>query len=392
MVRDVTPNRLLVWWLRVRSAWGWGASPSSLRRLSRVTRNQWKAILIFELIVLAFVCISTQAQFAGQPSHLTALNESSRLILNYLWPQALLLGFCLALNSIIAHMLDKRATKAARQPNVTRAGFCFSTVISQTHGLFALVGPMRQRARWFRMPLDWDVLVEPGADYYLLTYNPITGYVEQVERQGTQPQARSRAADEPAEQEGAAAADTAGNEATPDERRELKRLARSAGVGWGVDSAGLPVSGAALAIGGLALMAIPFVLLAIRGGSDGAASGDAPTLLTLALLDSLCVIPGVVLGAQAMRVVRAWAHLRGATTAPSEVAEGIQVCWTPYGDWFANGGDMLVAVQVADGEQLLFRVPGYFMHRVRQVSAGVRVTYNALSWRVLDYRPLPASA
>lgn len=388
MVHDVKPNRLLVWWLQVRSAWGWGDSPASLRQLSRVTLNLWKAVVFIALIFLAYCYALTLLPFAGRPFRLTTLHEFVQHSLVYLWPQALVYGGLVVLCFIFAYMFDQRATKAARQPSVTSIGYCYSTVISQMRGLFALVGPMRQQARWFRLPLDWDVAVEPGDDSYWLTYNPVTSYVEQVQRVGTEPWERSRVADEHSEQGYTAIADEAGSEATPVERRELKRLARSAGIGWGVGRAALLANGIELVICGMAIIAMPFILLALHDSITIEASVSMPTLLNLVLLDSTCVVPGVVICARASSVLRVWARLRRATADSPEVVEGLRVCWTPYGDWFARGGDLLVTVQVDDGEQLLFRVPGYFMHRVRQASAGVRVIYDKLSGRVLDYRPL----
>ena len=169
------------WRLRLRALQGWGCDAPELRQWARFYARGVVLLPVFMLAELAlslviFDVFPRLGIGAAQPS--LAMRRSLSL---------LVVGLLLMVVFVYLYLRHSaRAEAGAHQPLATHNGSCFATIQASPQ-FFALIGPAREQAQWFCLPIEWDTVVAPGSDRYELTVNPATGYVEWLRRTGAEP-------------------------------------------------------------------------------------------------------------------------------------------------------------------------------------------------------------
>lgn len=379
----------VAWWrivaLRFRALAGWGLDVPELRRWTRYYALQATYSLVMTVLFPAvFVTMyNLLPRFGIGGSHPKPIS----LILRASVP---LIVICLLFTVISVSMsvLHRRRAKAgASQSLVTFDGHCFAVVSDpMSFRLFALIGVSPQHAQWFHLPIGWDTAIEPGDERFELTYNPVTGFVEQVVRIGAEARVLSRPPENQVAQRRGAVASEDDGEATPAQRREVMQLLRRAGAHWGASTRSMLALGLTLLFASVFYEVAPVVMMTTVQANPGQSRpSDIQTLgifgVILAAVGIACLIYGV-------RIMRVWARFRRSDALASAMLLGDQICWTPKGSRHGTADNCLALVQADDGSRLVFRIPRKWRHRLWRRAGRVYVTYNAVSGHVLDYRPM----
>ena len=373
-----------VWRLRQRaSSLGWGENIPTLRQNGR-----WHArMTLFGLAIPALLAVLVYT-----PASLGMIRPPLTLAATIrAWLPVLLM--CLALVALswawsMAYL--RRAEAGEHQAPVTLAGYCYATALQSPAYLFALIGPSREQAQWFCLPIGWDPVVEPGDAYYTLSYIPATGFVERLLRTGSRPRALTQSADVIVrrDQHGARIMSAPEGAASQEQRTALLREARRHGWTWRMSDRALSTIGWLYIAIGCVYAVLLVVLAPLLAPSERLTPENAQVLSFLVPIFGVVSIAAFVAGGVFLRM---WVKRRGAAAASIEI-EGEQVCWTPTGPRSSTLGPTLAQVRLDNGEQRVFLVPVRLSHRVRRMNARVRVAYNEQAGPVLDYRPVDSYA
>lgn len=374
-----------VWRLRLRTLLGWGDDVPEVRHWARVYARGAKGLPILMAAELTlFLVIFALLARMGTGSHRPApLSFMVSLSLPVLAPPLLLM----AVFAFLSVRYSRCADAGEQQAPAALDGHCYATVIAPPMRLFALIGMTREQAQWFCLPIGWETTVEPGADRFDLTYNPATGYVERLRRIGAEPRELRQGAEAAASAGETAETDVTDGEAPPAQRRELKRDFRRAGITWGVAASSLRSTGLSIVFCGVSVLAaIVFTLVMLLRYPQPHTHPADP--LSVAMFCAMLGSLGVGLLIWGARVLWISAQWRRADKRPPLVIAGERIRWTPYHDTYGTRSESLALVRLDDGSQLIFRIPARWKHRLWSGNSRVRVTYQAGSGHVLDYRTM----
>ena len=278
------------------------------------------------------------------------------------------------------------AARGAERSMSTAYGHCFATLLSPS-AYFARIGLSPTDARWYALPLTWDVTVIPGEAEFELHMNPVTGYVERLRRLEGAPVDLRQDAPLADLRIGVQRVEPSAGAATKEQRRELYRVARRENLRWAINPTDIVVTGWTFIISGLILgfgqLAVAVYLLLtypVHFAPGGKEAGIAYL--------SFFVMLGVALIAGGIYLLRVWGRVRSLSGTPAETLEGTVVVWTPYKNFFSSGKGFLVNLRPADGSKREFLVPQRYAHRVTHAGNRVAITYLPDTSRVLDVRPL----
>ncbi len=219
---------------------GWGSDAEELQQWRRVYTFTSRGFLGMSLLTAIFFTLRFGVRFDVLPRfHIDGSRTLSFAQLGGLLAPVVSTPLALALITAILSIAHRRRAEAGAQAQPTSLyGECFAAALGWSHTYFALIGPTRQSAQWFRLPIDWDTTVEPCADRFSLTYNPATGFVSELKRIGAQPQALPDTT-EIAEVYGPN--DELPGDPTEEQRHEMLQMASRGGTYWGSSTSSVMV-------------------------------------------------------------------------------------------------------------------------------------------------------
>lgn len=392
--------------LNVRLWLGWWRHPVELRATSAHYLRMLREGIIMALVFLALsVLLFHLAHPRSVPLLLTP--ELLRLLVSVGGYLAALFSCFLLLPGITMRLLAHRGERGGES---TVYGCCFAVLLDPPSHFFARIGLTHETARWYSLPLDWDMVFEPSEAEFELTVLSGTGWVERLRRLGPASRVLTQPVPQPLSRAGTSAAsqavdnESAGNDnngdgelkdepegATAEEKQILRRFARRADLSWRASPAKIASMGWACVVTGLllfpglpayvALLVLLVYPLNLRNMNDPASR--VAVIVSLAVLFILCMI----FIAMGLRHLRIWQRVRRVRHELPASVRGEVTCWIPYKDmWSPNDGqnrrETLVSLRLPDRETHIFRIPIRYMHRVRKRGALVRITYLPTTERV----------
>lgn len=369
-----------IWLLRLRASTGWGKDVSELRQWSRayaIFAKMWAlagptfaAGFFFAFIFLPHFGINGHHP-EPWPSFLRSLVP--------------LIVVCVVITITatwysVAHW--RRANAGAQAQSTSIYGYCYTSAIAPTQDLFALIGPTRQSAQWFRLPIDWDTTVELSRDRFGLTYNPATGFVSKLNRFGAQPQTLPDTA-EVAEIYGPN--DALPGDPTTEQQYEMLQMASSEGMYWGYSIGSMKAQVIALSLvsAGFVIFMMTFVIPTLSPLRYNKPSNIYAIILVVTILGASSVASTLF----AVYTLRVWQSFQRSEALGPASVDGDLIRFTRRGSQ-SNWSSVWLALitRADDGEQILLCVPRKLQHRLWGGPGRVRVVYNPASGRVLDLR------
>ncbi len=284
------------------------------------------------------------------------------------------------------------AARGIGSPLVSAYRQCHATLLSPSF-YFACIGLSAETAHWYALPLTWDATVTAGPDEFELLVNPVTGYVDQLRRLGEAPvELRQRTQDVEAGGNAAGRAETDTGKATPEQRRELYRIARRERLRWAINPADVLGTAWTFIVGGIVFapgMLIFAAYLLVTYPVGFAPGGKEAGIVFLAGFTLL----GLAMIACGIYLLRIWRRLKRLSSRPPAMIEGTITIWTPYqsilsSNPYNSSKWLLVDIQLPDDASRVFLIPPRWEHRVNQKGNRVAVTFAPDTGRVLDVKAL----